>query len=349
MNPYENLPSTAFWKKAVAQQNVFDIKGLWDPKFDVDTRDPVATFGSCFAQHIGRSLNKKGYYWLIEESAPYGMKSKTAIEYGYGVFSARTGNMYTTSLLRQWVEWALGHRRVPDELWEQGGRAFDPFRPNIEPNGFKDAAEVKETQNHTLKSFRRCIEGSQVFVFTLGLTESWINRRYNYEYPICPGTFAGTFSADEHQFINQSYQVVYDNLAEAMRLMRCVNPNLRFLLTVSPVPLVATASGKHVLIATTYSKSVLRSVAGDLATRHEFVDYFPSYEIISSPPFRGTFFNANMRTVHPMGVQFVMSTFFSCLEKKFGTRPSGQASLAPKTKPDPDLVCEEEILEAFGR
>ena len=47
-------------------------------------------------------------------------------------------------------------------------------------------------------------------------------------------------------------------------LLRDYNENMRFILTVSPVPLVATAGSEHVLAATLYSKSVLRAVAGFL-------------------------------------------------------------------------------------
>ncbi len=43
---------------------------------------------------------------------------------------------------------------------------------------------------------------------------------------------------------------------------RRINPQPRFILTVSPVPLVATMSGSHVSPASIYSKSVLRAPAG---------------------------------------------------------------------------------------
>ena len=79
-------------------------------------------------------------------------------------------------------------------------------------------------------------------------------------------------------------------MQQAMALMRSANRGLRFLLTVSPVPLTATNSGNHVLVATVDSKSRLRAVAGQLARTVSRVDYFPSYEIISAPPFRGSFF-----------------------------------------------------------
>ena len=69
------------------------------------------------------------------------------------------------------------------------------------------------------------------------------------------------------------------------------------LLTVSPVPLTATASGSHVLVSSTYSKSVLRAVAGDLCSECKHIDYFPSYEIITNPRLHSSAFANNLRSV----------------------------------------------------
>ena len=93
--------------------------------------------------------------------------------------------------------------------------------------------------------------------------------------------------------------------------MQAYNPDLRFLVTVSPVPLTATATDEHVLVATTYSKSVLRSVAGALAMEFADIDYVPSYEIIASPWSKGAFYESNLRTVTAEGVSSVMRVFFA--------------------------------------
>ena len=105
------------------------------------------------------------------------------------------------------------------------------------------------------------------------------------------------------------------------------------LLTVSPVPLIATASAEHVLVATTYSKSVLRAVAGSLAERLPDCHYFPSFELISSHPSRGMFFNPDLRTVEQRGVAFVMEHFFKAIGKAAGE------SVAD------DLGCDEEEIQ----
>ena len=351
MNPYQQLPEQSFWKTAIASKNMFDICDLWDPKFQLTQQHKVATFGSCFAQHIGNALQKRGFSWLNTEPAPVGLSQANRKAFNYDVFSSRTGNIYTTSLLKQWTEWALENKTPPAEYWQKNGRYYDPFRPNIEPDGFASLEEMQLSRQQAIKSFRQSIKRSDAFVFTLGLTESWFNSEHGYEYPMCPGTVAGEFNGKKHVFKNQKFSDVLANLTTAVTLMRQANKNLHILLTVSPVPLTATNSGNHVLSATTASKSVLRAVAGQLAEEQTFIDYFPSYEIINSPPFRGTFFESNQRSVNEHGVDHVMNLFFRDLEKKFGAYPTEQSKKTPQAnkKSLNDLVCEEELLAAFGK
>lgn len=346
MNPYQNLPPEFFWKTAIASKNMFDICNLWHPKFHLKKSHKVATFGSCFAQHIGNALQDREFHWLNTEPAPKKMSQENIKKFNYNVFTSRTGNIYTASLLRQWTEWALEDKAPPVEYWQKDGRFYDPFRPNIEPCGFESVEEMHLSRLQSIKSFEQAIKNADFFIFTLGLTESWFNKEHGYEYPMCPGTVAGEFDDEKHVFKNQKYDYVFSNLETAFKKMRLVNKNLRIILTVSPVPLTATNSGNHVLLATMESKSILRAVAGEIAKR-KFVDYFPSYEIINSPPFKGTFFESNQRNVNKHGVDHVMNLFFHDMEKKFGAYPK-QQNKANKELED-NVVCEEELLAAFGK
>ncbi len=346
-NPYESLPAKAYWKPAVAQRSMFDISDIWDPKFHIQPEDNVVTFGSCFAQHIGRAMKARGFNWLCTETPPAGLTDKNSRLFNYNIFSARTGNIYTTTLLKQWTEWALGKKPIPDEVWEKDGRFYDAFRPRVEPEGFATREEARASLEYTVECFKQAIIKANYFVFTLGLTEGWINAEHGYEYPMCPGTVAGDFDPQQHKFHNLPFPAVITALRETMELMRTINPGLRFLLTVSPVPLTATKSGNHVVVATMYSKSVLRAVTGQLEMTDAMTDYFPSYEIINSPVFKGAFFEPNQRSVNPFGVNFVMDNFFKCLEGKFGKYQ--MASTSSQKNNVQDEVCEEELLEAFGR
>ena len=355
MNPYENLPPKAFWKLAVANKSMFDMSELWDPKFDILSSDKVATYGSCFAQHIGNALKNRGFNWFISENAPQSSSKALSDKFNYGVFTSRTGNIYTTSLLKQWTEWALDKRPVSNEVWEKEGRYYDPFRPRIEQNGFDSADEMKMSKAQTIKAFKDSIVQSDYFVFTLGLTESWVNKQKGYEYPMCPGTVAGEFDDSKYQFINLKFETIKTSLTDTIALMRELNPKLKFILTVSPVPLTATMSGLHVAVATMASKSVLRAVADELAASSSYIDYFPSYEIINSPVFKGAFFEPNQRSVNPFGVNFVMDNFFKCLIEKFSEKKleseETKTNLEKINKVEfsqGDELCEEAVLETFG-
>jgi hypothetical protein len=360
-NPYDTLPERAFWRTAVAQRGPFQIEGLWNPKHPLTKDERILTAGSCFAQHIGRALASRGYNWFNAESGPAIFDEETRKQFGYGVFSFRTGNIYTVAALKQWVLWAFGEATIPEEVWERDGRYFDPFRPAIEPDGFASVAELQLAREATLLAIKRAINKANLFVFTLGLTEAWLHRRHGTVYAMCPGTVAGTFDSRQHEFRNYAYPQIERDLVEVMDLISVKNRNMRFLLTVSPVPLTATASGQHALTSTTYSKSVLRAVAGAVADRRADTDYFPSYEIITGVPFRGMFFEPNLRSVAPDGVDFVMKSFFKCLSDKFGEDRAEEVADAPETlhrkqkkgrrdasPRQDDVVCEEAMLDAFG-
>ena len=61
----------------------------------------------------------------------------------------------------------------------------------------------------------------------------------------------GTFDADRHHFHNSSHEEIVTELQQAFAAIRAVNPRMKFLLTVSPVPLTATATPDHVLTVQT--------------------------------------------------------------------------------------------------
>lgn len=353
-NPYSTQPAKAFWRSAVGEKDALEIDQLWTPKFPIRPTDVAITAGSCFAQHISRALQENGFGWLDGEPAPPILSPESAKRYNYGVFSFRTGNIYTTKLLHQWLRWALTDEEPDPEVWEKDGRYYDPVRPQIEPNGFGSPEEVLRSREATLAGMRRAFKKANTFVFTLGLTEGWENEETGLCYAACPGTLAGDFRPDIHKFRNYPYPQVRRELAEALKLVRQYNPRMRVLLTVSPVPLTATASDNHVLVATIYSKSTLRAVAGDMAATNPRIDYFPSYEIISSPPYGGQFYAPNKRSVELYGVAHVMKQFFAGIDAQGlpeapAPKPAQTTAPRPEAEQDKDdLVCEEEMLEFFN-
>lgn len=351
-NPYSNLGPERYWKSGVATGTLLRPQGLYKKKFVISAQDRVAAAGSCFAQHISKRLRGRGFQVMDVEPAPNMLPMDARAEFGYGLYSARYGNIYTARQLLQLAQEAFDERASPEPVWVKADRYYDSARPSVEPAGLETAAEVIRHRSHHLSKVKEMFEQMDVFIFTLGLTETWKRRDSSWVFPTAPSTIAGRYDPDVYEFVNLDYSDVVQDLREFMALLgrRNKSKNLRMLLTVSPVPLTATFEDEHVLCATTYSKSVLRAAAGYLTKKHEWIDYFPSFEIISNPWNRGVFYSSNCRTVENVGVDSVMDVFFSQhrAEGEGGTEESRAASRATFEAPE-ETQCEEALLEQFSR
>lgn len=348
-SPYTNRPSRSFWRPAVADRHIADFEEVAiGPFFREDDR--IATAGSCFAQHIGRHLKKRGVDYLDLEPAPSGFSPEEAHRHGFGIFSCRYGNVYTVRQLLQLFLEAFDQRVPAEFVWEKAGRYYDALRPGVDPVGHISAADVWALREVHLAKVKELFETTTLFVFTLGLTEAWEASGDETVYPTAPGTIAGIFDPAIYRFHNFRYWEIAADLDRLWTMMREVNPEIRLLLTVSPVPLTATASDDHVLVATTQSKATLRAIAGDFAATYEGISYFPSYELIASHPIRGQFFEPDLRNVNDAGVDYVMSHFFDRASQPARTEPVvPSAPLAAQREADDlELICEEGLLDQFA-
>jgi len=357
--PYRTLPRTAYWRDSVAETPMKEVDPVGEPRFRFDSGTRIATAGSCFAQHIARYLKSVGDNYLVTEPGHPKIPESTRRAYNYGTFSARFGNIYTSGQLLQLFDRAYGNFAPAEEPWGAADALIDPFRPAIQPGGFASRVEFDRDRDAHLRAVREMFETLDIFVFTLGLTEGWRCRDDKAMLPVCPGCGAGgSFDPDRYEFVNEKVSDVVGNLDGLIDRLRSVNPAAKVLLTVSPVPLIATYSGNHVLAATTYSKSVLRAAAGEIYERHDHVDYFPSYEIITGAYSRGAYFGDDLRSVEEAGVFHVMRHMFrhylgTELKAALGPAPQPEAT-ALKIAPSPtgqsmssyvaEVVCEEELL-----
>ncbi len=184
-------------------------------------------------------------------------------------------------------------------------------------------------------------ETVEVFVFTLGLTEAWRSRLDGAVFPVCPGCSVGTFEPDRHEFVNFGARESTEALFDFVAKLHAINPAARVILTVSPVPLLATMSAFHVIQATVYSKSVLRVAAEEARQRFAHVDYFPSYEIITATHRAHEFFAGDRRTVTQPGVARVMDLFFQSYAGESSV-PLQPRTVEPQPQPGDRVICDEE-------
>jgi GSCFA family len=331
-HPYKSAPARAFWKKAVSEG--WNAADLMANETLLRGGDRVASAGSCFAANIVPFIEKAGFEYVRTEQLPSVFGNLAADNFSYGKFSAAYGNIYTVRQAVQLLLRALGRFSPREDRWIVGNDLIiDPFRPGLR----YPASSLAEFDVLTAEHLGRvCAVFSQadVFVFTLGLTEAWVSRLDGAVFPACPGTVAGIFDPQRHAFYNFSATEVSRDLDEFIMLARELNPRLRLILTVSPVPLVATAADEHVLVATTYSKSVLRVAAGEAARRHSDVVYFPAYEIVTGPQAPHNFFNPDRREPSKAAIATVMRAFLSHCE----TAPLA-ASARPAANPATALTA----------
>lgn len=353
-HPYQSLPDSFFWRRAVAKPAMADVDPVIDFPFKITKKDRIVTAGSCFAQEIARHLSASGFNFHVTERPHPIVSAAEASRQQYGVYSARYGNIYTARQLVQMFDRAFARFTPIETCWWHDGRYVDAFRPTIPPEGFASEDEMLSARSKHLDSVRAAFSEADVFVFTLGLTEAFEDRRDGAIFPVCPGTHGGVFDSDKYAFVNFEVDDVVADLRAFLDRVSQVNPNARVILTVSPVPLVATASGQHVLTATTYSKSVLRVAAQRMADTHSNVAYFPSYEIVTGNHARGTYFSSDLRSVTREGVEHVMKLFMRHATQ--GVENTSQAAQPQMVIANDDdaidrlmkVICEEELLDANG-
>lgn len=331
-HPYKSNPDHTFWRRSVADPDPGEVDPIVDLRVKLSPDTRVATAGSCFAQHIARYLKDSGFNYFVAEPGHPILPPNVRAENNYSQFSARYGNIYTARQLLQLFDRAYGLFEPAENCWKVAEDSFvDPYRPSVQPGGFISATELRLDREQHLECVRRMFEELDVLVFTLGLTECWRSRTDGAVFPVCPGVSGGEFDPLHHEFINESVDDVVTEMSSFFLKLARVNPPAEIILTVSPVPLAATArTDQHVLTATTYSKSVLRVAAEMLVSRFPHVSYFPSYEIITGAFSRGAYYAPDLRNVLEDGVAHVMRLFM-----KHATTGSGAAPEPDSPSPKP--------------
>ena len=349
-NPYRGLAASQYWRSGVAEVGPGQFDPVTSVKFQITSHDAVSTLGSCFAQHLARHIKDSGLRYMVTEPFLETEEQTEQAAMMASQFSARYGNIYTTRQALQLLDRANGWETA-DDVWERNGRYFDAFRPHVRAGGFATIEELRDARIAHLQAVKRVFTESDVVVFTLGLTEAWMSTMDGAVYPTAPGVIAGSQDNSRHVFQNFSYPEVLSDLLNWCQRVREMNSNVRILLTVSPVPLNATYMPRNVWTSTTYSKAVLRAVAGDVATELSYVDYFPSYEIVTSPQAHGRYFEDDLREVTSVGVKHVMRVFDRHYVLRDGTsdpREPTQVRAASKIRGGQkvsDVFCDEEFLD----
>jgi GSCFA family protein/polysaccharide biosynthesis acetyltransferase WcbI-like protein len=348
-SPYEDLPPSRFWRRAVERVPPAQVDPVGPSPFPIGRGTRIATAGSCFAQSMSRVLERYGYDYYVAEPAPPHFSPEQARTAGYGIFSTRSGNLYTARALLQLFDRAYGELVPHDSAWlRPDGRYADPFRPQIEPDGFATVAELVAARETHLAAVRSMFEQLGILIFTLGLTEAWRATIDGAVFPLAPGVTAGETDPARYEFVNFSAAEVRDDLAAFLARLKHVNPDAKTVLTVSPQPPIATYEPRHVLVSATYTKAALRVAADEIERTHPDVWYFPGYELVASAFNRGAYFARDLRTVTPEGVEHVMRLFLEHGARDEQEPAALDERMVEENRANLEIVCDEEAIAYDG-
>lgn len=257
-----------------------DLDVAPEPSFRIDPRERVFVIGSCFAARIRDALRARGV-----DATDGGLDLK------YNVFS-----------MVQALSWALAGEVDARLVAETRGGWVNPHHHPGTPVRTEEEALGRLVA--ALERTQAELPGCRTVVFTLGLVECWYDTATDTWTNESPPV-ASLVEPDRYEFVRTGHAA---NLAGVLALVRTLHaalPGVRFVGTVSPVPLKATFAEDDVLVANCYSKSALRSVLGEaIDTLHAegvTIDYFPSYELVTQAPQRDAVWRATWPDGSPDG------------------------------------------------
>lgn len=281
------------------------------PKFKIAKDSSVFTIGSCFARNVENSLVDAGVDVItthFDFEPELLLKSVGAMENKPNPRSLL--NKYSTQAIYSELYRVLektspkdcGFLEIEAEKW------VDPqLAAILKPLSFEKLAMLR---NKVEVLVQRICEADVVFI-TLGLSETWFDNVSGLYLNSSPPPKLMPSAGNRFEFINSNYEQCMSAINDAIKLVRKHgNNDVRFVLTVSPVPMSTTWTSGDIITANTYSKSLLRIVAQTLADMYEYIDYFPSYEMVVNSPRTLAWKNDELH-VAPAMVEFAVNRFLS--------------------------------------
>jgi len=304
--PYDSLPSKSFFPQLANTNGDLFLKP--EDGLRIGPGDKIISFGSCFASKIKTICKRLNLNYLHKEDLSIHDTNKIRLEKVEN-FSLNYGNIYTSKHFLQLIKRTLNKDpSLPRVINDKENRKRNSFRPNV--LSYDNEVTLRKDDSNHLVNIYDAIKESSTLVFTLGLTEHWIDKATSLCLPQVPGCGLGDFDNHNFEFRNSELFEVVDEIIESIELLKTINKNLSVILSLSPVPLVATYTKVSAVEANIYSKSLLRqAIALVLKKDISKLFYFPSFEIMTNPHFLNLNFKNNKRTVSDYGLNLIIKQF----------------------------------------
>lgn len=170
----------------------------------------------------------------------------------------------------------------------------------------KSLQQCIERRSLIAQLYRNAAAQADVFVFTLGLCESFFDLNSNRYLNVTPDP--KTAMGQDLKFHFLSLEKNLENGKKVIEAVTAINPTATIILTVSPVPLDVTFTDLDVVVANSLAKSTLVVAAHTLTQMYDQCKYFPSYDIVMNSSQKDAWLWDRKHVSQPM-VNHIMKTF----------------------------------------
>lgn len=277
---------SAAWRLTAANKSAqwtettdrFHVEPVWiqhTPGFRLTPHARFFCIGSCFARNIEEHLIYRG----VEVLSKRVVSPKSE-------WPARPNgflNKFTTHSMLQELRWLAEPPANPRDHMLETSKGWRDMHltPGLPAS---DLERVVERRAWLAEHYFPRLEQADVVMMTLGLNEVWRDEAMGTRLNAAPDLWTVRRHPRRFSLEMTDVQQNLNALEEIRERLKAINPAMKIVVTVSPVPMGTTFSGKDVTVANMLSKSTLRAAAGAFEAAHDDVDYFPSYEIASLSP-----------------------------------------------------------------
>lgn len=246
------------------------------PTFTFTKSDKILTIGSCFAREMERRLQSLGFDLPMTRVVLPREERYTKTENDILI-------KFTSQSIENELAWARNPEAAPppELLYLQVGEDLwhDPqLVNNVYPASLQRIQERRAMVRTAFQEAPDC----KIVIITLGLAEAWYDHETELYLNTAPPPQALKRHPTRFSLDVLSYEDIDSSLERIWAHLKAYgHPEFRMLITVSPVPFKATFTGQDAITANTYSKAVQRAACQAFIARHDNVDYFPSYEIVT--------------------------------------------------------------------
>lgn len=254
----------------------------------IELKDSILAFGSCFVQNIGQKLKDNKFNIDIN---PFGTLFNPLSVFNLVNLAAQNKNIDQNRIAK--IQGIFHHYDLHSDL----------SKLNKE--------ELLDSANLQLRYIESQLPGTSVIMYTFGTSIVYELNETRDIVANChkvPSKMFNRRFLDIEEIVH-GFRMNYD-------LVKGLNRNIRFILTVSPV-----RHQKESFEQNNLSKSILRVACDKIVQQHQNVEYFPAFEIMMDELRDYRFYKKDMLHPNSLAVDYIwqkfQDTYFSDKQKQF--------------------------------